>query len=114
MSEITGKTGLQEHQHIQTKNKNERLTREVVEKEQNILELQNQVTALEQENENLTENLELSQAKVNALELFSSELQQKHDQLNLKYRDAQMQINELSNCEVSAKLLEYKRQVVSL
>ena len=50
------------------------MTREVVDKEQNILELQNQVTVLEQENENLAENLELSQAKVNALELFSSEL----------------------------------------
>ncbi len=49
-----------------------------------------------------------------ALEQFSSELQQRHDSLNLKYREACQQINELSNCELPAKVLEQKRQIESL
>jgi hypothetical protein len=44
-----------------------------------------------------------------ALELFSSELQSKHDELNLKYREACLQVNELSNCELPAKVLDYKK-----
>jgi hypothetical protein len=62
----------------------------------------------------LIEGIQLANAKTGALEKFSSELQEKHDQLNLKYRDAQMQINELSECDVPSKLLDCKRQIVQL
>lgn len=38
MNDKAQKGGLIEHQHLQTKNKNERLTREVVDKEHSILD----------------------------------------------------------------------------
>jgi len=72
---------------LQTKNKNERLTREVVDKEQSILEMLNRIARLEQEKATLSEQLELSGTKLKTLERFSSDLQQKHDSLNMKYRD---------------------------
>lgn len=107
-------SNVQEYQHLQTKNKNERLTREVVDREQSILDLQNSCARLEHENEALRERTDLAETKMQALEKFSSELQQKHDALNLKYRESCLQINELSNCELPAKVLQYKHQVESL
>ena len=70
---------MEEMQYLKTKNKNDRLSREVVEKEQSVLDLQNKCTRLEQENGKLREMTELAQTKMKALESFSSELQQKHD-----------------------------------
>ena len=114
LNQRTKTNKIEEAQYLKTKNKNERLTREVVDKEQTVLDLQNKCTRLEQENGKLREMTELAQSKMKALEGFSSDLQQKHDQLNAKYREACLQINELSNCELPAKVLEYKRQVESL
>lgn len=114
MQEKAKTGGLVEHQHLQTKNKNERLTREVVDREQTILTLQNKATRLEQENEKLKELTDLAETKLRALEQFSSELQSKHDNLNIKYREACLQINELTNCELPAKVLDLKRQIESL
>jgi predicted nucleic acid-binding Zn-ribbon protein len=68
-------SNVQEYQHLQTKNKNERLTREVVDREQSILDLQNSCARLEHENEALRERTDLAETKMQALEKFSSELQ---------------------------------------
>ena len=79
MNQRTKTNQIEEAQYLKTKNKNERLTREVVDKEQTVLDLQNKCTRLEQENGKLREMTDLAQTKLKALETFSSELQQKHD-----------------------------------
>jgi predicted nucleic acid-binding Zn-ribbon protein len=79
LNQRTKTNQIEEAQYLKTKNKNERLTREVVDKEQTVLDLQNKCTRLEQENGKLREMTDLAQTKLKALETFSSELQQKHD-----------------------------------
>ena len=46
------------------------------------------------------EQLELSWAKTKALEVFSSDLQGKHDQLNAVYRENMATLNELTKKEL--------------
>ena len=98
----------------QTKNKNEALARLVSEKEQTILDLQSQNQRLENECSGVTEQLMLANAKTKALEVFSTELQQKHDSLNLRYKESMAKVNELTKCELPAKLLEYKQKCENL
>lgn len=64
-----------------TKNKNDKLNREVLEKEQMLLDLQSKLALSESEQKNLKGQLELAYTKVRALETFSSDLQQKYDKI---------------------------------
>ena len=108
------KMSLLEHNYAQTRNKNERLSRDVVEKEKTILDLQGQVAVLEEEKFELCERLGVTQSQVSALERFSSDLQQKHDALNLKYRECMTKVNELTKHELPAKLIEQKSKIENL
>ena len=57
------------------KNKNDKLNREVLDKEQLVLDLQNRLTLAESDGKYLKEQLGLSEAKIRALEAFSSDVQ---------------------------------------
>lgn len=57
------------------KNKTDKLNREVLEKEQMLLDLQNKLALSESDLKGLKEQLALADAKQRALEAFSSDLQ---------------------------------------
>ena len=59
---------------ILAKNRNDKLNREVLDKEQLVLDLQNRVTLQESDAKYLKEQLALSETKVRALEAFSSDV----------------------------------------
>lgn len=56
------------------RNRVDKLNREVLDKEQTVMELQNQLILSEADLKHLKEQLDLSHAKMRALEAFSSEL----------------------------------------
>ena len=59
---------------ILAKNRNDKLNREVLDKEQLVLDLQNRATLQESDAKYLKEQLALSETKVRALEAFSSDV----------------------------------------
>ena len=69
---------------VNVKNKNEKISRQILDKEQHILNLQSEGTLQQAEIKSLSETLELTTAKVKALEAFSSNLQQKYDKLAIR------------------------------
>ena len=60
---------------VKTKQRNDKLNKEVLEREQAILDQQNKLTIQESDNKILQEKLELANTKLKALESFSSDLQ---------------------------------------
>lgn len=66
---------------MQIKNKNEQLQRVLVEKESTLLEVQNQNAKLTNELKNEREQKELLQAKLHALESYTTDLQMKFDNI---------------------------------
>ena len=74
------------HEAVIAKNKNDKLNREVLDKEQLVLDLQNKLTLQEADCKHMKEQLGLAEAKVRAMEAFSSDLQQKYDKLELRCR----------------------------
>ena len=57
-----------------SKNRNVKLNREVLEKEQILLDLQNKLTLSESDVKSYKDSLALSDAKIRALEAFSSDI----------------------------------------
>ena len=74
-------TKLKAQETSSIRNRVDKLNREVLDKEQTVMELQNQLILSEADLKHLKEQLDLSQAKMRALEAFSSELQLKYDRL---------------------------------
>lgn len=66
------------------------------------------MTQLEQENTQLMEQLEISWSKTKALEVFSSELQIKHDNLNIKFRENMTTLNDLTKKELPSQVMDFK------
>ena len=99
---------------ITAKNKNDKLNREVLDKEQMVLDLQNRVTLNESDIKHYKEQLSLSEAKMKALEAFSSDLQQKYDKLEHRCRSKEEQLHELLTSDLPAKVTEQRAQITSL
>ena len=59
---------------VSIKNRNDKLNKQNLDKEQIILDLQNKLTLAEADNKHIREQVELSNAKMRALEAFSSEV----------------------------------------
>ena len=59
---------------VMAKNKNDKLNREVLEKEQSLLDLQNKLALTESDVKSYKDQLALSDAKIRALEAFCSDL----------------------------------------
>ena len=97
-----------------SKQRNEKLNREILDKEQTVLDLQNQVTLKEASNQELKDALELSQAKVRALESFSSDLQHRYDRLEQRCKSKEANLDELLGSDLPAKCTEQKAQIISL
>lgn len=96
------------------KNRNDRLNREVLDKEQSVLDLQNRLTLSEADCKHLKEQLALAEAKVRALEAFSSDVQQKYDKLEVRCRQKEEQLHELLTNDLPAKVIDQKAQITSL
>eukprot|EP00347_Sterkiella_histriomuscorum_P009212 403342098 len=103
-----------EQQTINVKNKNEKLQRVLVEKEATLLELQSQNAKLINELKNTHQNKDLSEAKLRALEQYTTDLQVKYDQLQNADNDKAQALGELLQNDLPARLVEYKKQIQEL
>ena len=63
-----------EHNYNCTRNKNERLSRDVIDKEKTILNLETRVALLEEEKRELHEACGINRSQITALEKFSTDL----------------------------------------
>jgi len=113
-SETQKQTKALAQETIFAKTKNDKLNREVLSKEQLVLELQNKLTLSEADIKHLQEKLALSEAKVRALEAFSSDVQAKYDKLELRCRAKEEQLHDLLTHDLPAKVSEQKAQIASL
>ena len=93
---------------MQHKNKNEKLSGAVLEKEADILNLQNKNALQQADLGQLREGLDLAETKIRALEAFSSQLQSKYDKLETRCREKEAQLNELLSTDLPAKVVEQK------
>ena len=96
------------------KNKNDKLNREVLDKEQLVLDLQNRLTLTESDCKHLKEQLALSVAKIRALESFSSEVQQKYDKLETRCKSKEEQLHDMLTHDLPAKVTDQRAQITSL
>ena len=62
----------------------------------------------------MKEQLALSEAKIRALEAFSSDLQQKYDKLENRCKSKEEQLHEMLTHDLPAKVIDYKTQITSL
>jgi chromosome segregation ATPase len=85
------------------------LARAIIEKEKNLLESQNAKQGVHHEVRSLEERLQVAQAKIQALEQFSSDLQIKYDRLEARCFEKEAQLNELLSSDLPLKLVESKR-----
>ena len=86
---------------IAVKNKNEKISRQVLDKEQKILDLHAESAAQHAEIKSLLETLELTQTKLRALEHFSSDLQSRFDKLAKQYSEKDNAMRQLMANEIA-------------
>lgn len=91
---------------IAVKNKNEKISRQVLDKEQKILELHAESAAQQAEIKSLLETLELTQTKMRALEQFSTDLQKRYDTLEKKYAEKDNAIRQLMTSDIAQKVTD--------
>ena len=96
------------------KNRNERLQKDYLEKEQTVLELQHTNAELESEVSTLTEQLDIQGAKLKALEKFSREEQQKFEVLQNKCHQQEDKINHLMSDGLPQRCAEQEKQLQML
>ena len=90
------------------KNKNEQLQRVLVDKENDLLKNIEKVTQLEANHKQKCEDYEVMNAKLIALESYTSELQSKYDKLVQAELEKTQALNELLNNDLTQKVVEYK------
>ncbi|CDW76964.1 fha domain containing protein [Stylonychia lemnae] len=103
-----------EQQSNSIRNKNEKLQRVLVEKEATILELQTQNAKLTNELKNTIQTKDLNEAKLKALEQYTTDLQIKYDQSQNSNSEKAQALNELIQNDLPARLVEYKRHIQEL
>ena len=110
---VTQMKGL-EHETISIKNKNEKFQRLLIEKEAALLEQQSLNVKQQNELKQAHQQIELKDAKLKALEQYTTDLQIKYDQLLNADADKGQALSELLSNDIPQKLVEYKKQIQEL
>ena len=110
---VTQMKGL-EHETISIKNKNEKFQRLLIEKEAALLEQQSLNVKQTNELKQAHQQLELKDAKLKALEHYTTDLQIKYDQLLNADADKAQALSELLSNDIPQKLVDYKKQIQDL
>ena len=100
-----------EHETIAIKNKNEKLQRLLIEKEATLLEQQTLNVKQQNELKSAQQQIELKDAKLKALEQYTTDLQIKYDQLLTADAEKAQALSELLSNDIPQKLVDYKKQI---
>lgn len=96
------------------RNKNEKLQRVLIDKENDLLLHQQVVADLEGQLKREREENEVKKTKIKALENYLSDLQAKHEKLMQSEQEKTQALSELLQNDLTQKVLEYKHTVSEL